>query len=350
MNVLFIVGTRPQIIKSAPVIKLMEKHPDFNPSIIHTGQHYDHNLSGAFFKELGLPEPIYNCKIGGGQGVHHVAATMNSLGYAPFLRDDWDMIIVPGDTNSALAAALCASMKNYPIAHLEAGARSYNMNMVEESNRRIIDHLSQILFAPSVRCCENLAKENVSGEIHFVGDTLYDLFLSSCPTIYGDQMPDGPFILLTIHRAENTDNSINLRNILLGMGRLGEHVVFPAHPRTRKNIERYGLTVPQNINIVEPLLYNCFLSLVAASTLVVTDSGGIQKEAYWSKRPCVTIRDETEWVETINAGANRLCSPDPREIEKAVRQAIDQPSFQMNHIYGDGHASDKILEILRLVV
>lgn len=347
MNVTVIVGTRPQIIKTAPLIKRLSTDPEIDALTIHTGQHYDHELSQAFFDELRIPHPIIDLNIRGTDPLNQIAMIISRL--PQHMRG---LVIIPGDTNSALGGALAAFKSKHFFAHVEAGARSYDVTMVEEVNRRIIDHCANVLFAPTPECMFNLGRESVPGAVFYTGDTMYDVFLENIEHIE-DSPIDGDYAVLTLHRAENVDNAERLRNILLGVGETGVKTIFPAHPRTKKQLKLYNLKLPDNIEMMSPIGYRAILSLIKSAEVVITDSGGLQKEAFWVKTPCVTTRDNTEWNELVKLGVNTLVGADPDKIVQSIRFILDhhgeiQRRFILNP-FGDGNASKKIVEILKRV-
>jgi len=351
MKVVTIIGARPQFIKTAAVSRaLFEVKENITEVIVHTGQHYDKNMSDIFFSELDIPMPNYNLGVGGGS---HGVNTGRMLGKLESLliEEAPDLVLVYGDTDSTLAGALAASKLHIPIAHVEAGLRSFNRKMPEEINRVLTDHLSNILFAPTSVAIQNLYKEGISAEnCYQVGDVMYDA------TIYyqkrhkkplwfnGLKLEDHPFVLCTVHRAENTDDVKRLRGIFSGLARCGKPVIMPLHPRTRKKIYESRVAVPDNIFIREPVGYLEMSWLESRCSLVVTDSGGVQKEAYFHGKPCVTLRDETEWMELVDNGWNVLVGADPDLIVKEISSF--SPAKENSELYGNGRASNKIVELL----
>jgi UDP-GlcNAc3NAcA epimerase len=356
MTVLLIVGTRPQIIKSVPILKEAVKQK-LDIQLIHTGQHYDYTLSQIFFEELSPPAPVANLNVGSGSHVFQTAEIMNRL-EKHLLEKKPSLVLIPGDTNSALAGALASVKLGVSVAHLEAGARSYDMHMAEEINRRLIDHCSQMLFAPTRKCKENLEQESVRGEIYLTGDTMYDVFVNSKDKV--DQsdivdklnLADKEFAILTTHRAENVDDSAKLKGVLHAVQSTQMPILFPIHPRTKNKLNETGISLNDtNIRAIDPVGYIEMLALLKHSKIAITDSGGLQKEAFWSQVPCITIRDRTEWTETIDLGINFITDVDPVKITQTLKHIKDNYSeiksrFQTNP-YGEGNASTKIIEILK---
>lgn len=325
MEILLVVGTRPQIVKSVPVIRAA-KRAEMELKIVHTGQHYDYDMSDVFFEDFSVSKPAVNLGIGSGTHGYQTGETILRL--EKFLSEERpDLVLVPGDTNSALGAAIAAAKMHIPLAHIEAGARSFNMGMQEEINRRIIDHVSSLLFAVSDKCEENLSRESVLGEVIISGDTMYDIYRESLPKIENSEVVDRftlsprDYLVLTLHREENVENSERLKNIMQAITSLKLKVVFPIHPRTNRMLQSLSVG-SSNLMIVEPLDYFSMMKLVRESLLVLTDSGGLQKEAFWSNVPCITLRDETEWGETLKGGANRVVGASASKIQEAVNLAI----------------------------
>jgi UDP-N-acetylglucosamine 2-epimerase len=356
MTIYLIVGTRPQIIKSTPIMLEAIKQ-GLEIQMIHTGQHYDSTLSQVFFNELHPPEPLVNLQVGSGSQVYQVAETMLRL--EKYLCSGKPSIcIVPGDTNSALAGALACIKLGIPIAHLESGARSYDMGMAEEVNRRLIDHCATTLFAPTDRCKKNLKNEHVQGSIHLTGDTMFDIFtqfsLKASELNYSGMLglPNQGYAVLTTHRAENVDDPTKVKKILNAIGTIEFPIVFPIHPRTKERLRKNGISIDNtNIHTIDPVGYIEMLSLLKQAKIVITDSGGLQKEAFWSKVPCVTIRDRTEWMETVDMGVNFIVDVDPRRIREALKYILDNYAEVKNRFtsnpYSVGKASEKIIGLLK---
>ena len=352
MKVLTIIGARPQFIKAAVVSRAFKEHrPDVQEIIVHTGQHYDANMSDVFFDELEIPKPDYNIGIGGGTHGQNTGRMIEKLeGLMMEVQPQW--VLVYGDTDSTLAGALAAAKLHIPVAHVEAGLRSFNRRMPEEINRVLTDHIAEILFAPTETGRQNLLNEGITEEkVKLVGDVMYDASLFYKEKARKPQLPadlnvkGGDFVLCTIHRAENTDDPQRLKNIFQGLGDSGETIIFPLHPRTRVKIADYGIAIPENVWVIDPVGYLEMVWLEANCRLVATDSGGVQKEAYFFGKPCVTMRDETEWVELVEAGWNRLVGADARAIVEAITESTTGQSNQA--LYGNGHTGDDVVACLR---
>ena len=349
MKIALIVGTRPQIIKSQPLIKEILSRK-LKISIIHTGQHYDYQMSKAFFKELKIRDPDFNLGVGKGSSSKQLGEIISKL-EKPLKKINPDVAIVPGDTRSALGAAISANRLGIPLAHLESGARSYDKNMEEEINRRLIDHCSDLLFTPTKNCFNNLKKESVLGKIFFTGDTMYDVFLNYKKILKIKNNSKRDFILMTIHRRENILNPSKLKNIINLARKVSNHgykIIFPLHPHTRKQIKSNSISL-KGINVIEPIKYSEMLKMLSNAKLLLTDSGGLQKEAFWSNTPCATIRDNTEWIETLAGNHNTLLknikSSDSQKILKILKL---KPPKNTKHskIFGGGKASKNITSIL----
>src|SRR5690554_1611432 len=352
MKVLTIIVARPQFIKAAVVSRAFKEHrPDVKEINLHTGQHYDANISEVFFDELEIPKPDYNLGIGGGTHGQNTGRMIEKLeGLMMEVQPQW--VLVYGDTDSTLAGALAAAKLHIPVAHVEAGLRSFNRRMPEEINRVLTDHIAEILFAPTETGRQNLLNEGIAQEkIKLVGDVMYDASLFYKEKARKPQLPakldikGGDFVLCTIHRAENTDDSQRLKNIFQGLGDSGEVIILPLHPRTRAKIADYGIAIPENVWAIDPVGYLEMVWLEANCRLVATDSGGVQKEAYFFGKPCVTMRDETEWVELVEAGWNRLVGADARAIVEAITESTTGQSNQA--LYGNGHTGDDVVACLR---
>ncbi|MEK6851532.1 MAG: UDP-N-acetylglucosamine 2-epimerase (non-hydrolyzing) [Candidatus Thermoplasmatota archaeon] len=349
MKVASVVGARPQFVKAAPVSALLRKrHTEI---LIHTGQHYDEGMSAAFFRSLHIPEPDYNLGVGSGPHGEQTGRMLTEIERI-LVSDGPDFVLTYGDTNSTLAAALAAAKLQLPLGHVEAGLRSHNRRMPEEINRVVTDHLSSLLFCPTQTAVEQLAAEGIRAGVHLVGDVMYDVALATAQEARQRDvlkrlgLREKEYLLCTVHRPSNTDDARNLRSIVEALKECGRTVVFPVHPRTRKALERDGLieAVPETLVLVEPLDYLDFQCLLMDASKVVTDSGGVQKEAYFFGVPCVTLRDETEWIEIVEDGWNVLVGADKREILRAV--ADFNPTGTKNKSFGDGHAAERIVDIL----
>lgn len=362
MKVALVIGTRPQIIKSAPIIHAALEGSELDIQVVHTGQHYDYEMSRIFFSELDLPDPVVNLGVGSGSHAWQTGEMMIRLEKV-FMDLEPDVVLVPGDTNSALAAALASVKLHVPVAHVEAGARSYDMGMPEEVNRRLTDHCSELLFAVSENCVRNLLREGISGgQIALVGDTMYESLLRHLPEVLGDDalgelglVPEG-YAVLTVHRAENVEDPQRLREIMGAViGLDGLTIVFPCHPRTETRLRETGLlekvSGAESIRLVKPVGYHRMLNLLKHARVVFTDSGGVQKEAFWLKTPCITLRDSTEWVETVDMGVNILVGSDRRSITEAAASILREDDFRKRfsdapNPYDAGGASIKILQAL----
>lgn len=328
MKVVSIIGARPQFIKCAPVSR--ELRHLAQEVLVHTGQHYDDSMSGVFFRELGLPEPEYHLGVGSGPHGRQTGEMLAKIEDI-LLREQPDVVLVYGDTNSTLAGSLSASKLHVPIAHVEAGLRSFNRKMPEEVNRVLTDHLSDLLLCPTETAVENLNREGITKGVHLVGDVMYDALLDSVERAKSTStilqrlgLESGRYLLATAHRAENTDQLSRLEGIMTALVSLagsGLTVIFPVHPRTRKQLNRLSLNYPDRLHLIDPLPYLDMVLLEAHARLIATDSGGIQKEAYWLGVPCLTLRDETEWIETVKSGWNRLVGTLPHHIVAAVQEA-----------------------------
>lgn len=348
MKIVTVLGARPQFIKASAISRLISNMSDVTEIIAHTGQHYDRNMSQIFFDELDLPPPTYNLEVGSGLHGHQTGLILKKTEEI-LLNEKPDLVLVYGDTNSTLAGALAAAKLHIPVAHVEAGLRSFNRQMPEEINRIVTDHVSEILFAPSTTAMRNLSNEGLAEKSCFVGDVMYDVVLHhlekvKCSSILKDYgIRPNKYLLCTLHRAENTDNPERLKEIVSALNELNQnmHVVFPLHPRTQKKIKE--LAIKPTFQICEPAGYLDMLALLSNSKLVLTDSGGLQKEAFFCRKFCVTLRNETEWVELVNLGVNRLAGADKRKIVYEVENIIDTKVIFEIGLYGDGQASQKIL-------
>lgn len=349
-----VVGARPQFIKAAAVSRRMSERSDIEELIIHTGQHYDSNMSDVFFDEMGIPKPSHHLGIGSashGEQTGRMLAAIESVLMVE--RPDW--LLVYGDTNSTLAGALAAAKLHVPVAHVEAGLRSFNRRMPEEVNRVLTDHASNLLLAPTATAVENLSSEGIKGpHVVNVGDVMYDAarhygqVARECSRIVESLgLASGEFLLATIHRAENTDDPRRLARILDALREVAQRhpVVLPMHPRTRARLASDGGQL-QGLRVIDPVGYLDMVQLEQNALLVVTDSGGVQKEAFFHGVPCVTLRDETEWVELVALGWNRLLPPgDDTPLAQGILDAVGSRGRDANP-YGDGDAAARIVELL----
>lgn len=356
MHILTVIGARPQFVKAAVLSRYIRNNPQLGvtETIVHTGKHYDQNMSDIFFTEMDIPQPHYNLHIGSGS---HGKMTGLMLEKIEELLLDLkpDAVLVYGDTNSTLAGALAASKLHIPVAHVEAGLRSYMMAMPEEQNRRLTDHLSTWLFCPTDTAVDNLKKEGIisiggipSADNKVVcktGDIMYDASLYYRQKNISVQIPSN-FILLTIHRAENTDDPVRLTNIVNAVNSLSDNqFIFPVHPRTKKILAEHGLHFGKHVILIDPVGYLEMLKYEEACAAVLTDSGGVQKEAFFFRKPCITMRDTTEWVELVASGWNTLTGADTEKIVSAL-QGMHTPA-DYPRLYGEGHTAEKIVEVLQ---
>jgi UDP-GlcNAc3NAcA epimerase len=348
MRILSVVGNRPQFIKSAP-LSLALRNVGAEEIVLHTGQHYDRELSDVFFDELALDPPAYRLAAGPGTHAEQTARMLPGIERA-VLDERPGAVLVYGDTNSTLAGALAAVKLGVPVAHVEAGLRSFDRTMPEELNRLIVDRVSTLLFCPTDVAVANLAAEGIEAGVHQVGDVMYDANLRLAPIARGRSgalaaagVEPGRYLVLTLHREANT-RSEPLAQIAEALDRIDEPVVFPAHPRTTTALAAAGISLDADVRVLPPAGYLDFAALASQARVVLTDSGGVQKEAYWYAVPCVTLRTTTEWVETLEQGWNRLVGTDPDLIVQAVREATAPTERPV--LYGDGHAAERIADLL----
>lgn len=315
--------------------------------ILHTGQHYDANLSDIFFEQLRIPKPFKQLDVH--QLVHSQAIGKMMSGIEDAIKEKKpDLVLVYGDTNSTVAGALAAKTQIVPLAHVEAGLRSFNRSMPEELNRITVDHISEFLFAPSKVAVKNLQDENLHDKTYMVGDVMYDnvLFQLEYAPVKAKFAPVDPYIFMTCHRAENTDNVDRLRDLLVAIGDIPMPILCPLHPRTRKVILQNQLILPDNLIIIESLGYHELLAHVRKSSLVITDSGGLQKEAYFLQKPCLIIREETEWTELLETGFSKLSGKNFENLISIVDQLLVL-NLKSKEIYGDGKAGERIVDIIK---
>ena len=362
MKVVHIVGARPQFIKLAPILKAVERHNQQYPDrpiqeiLVHTGQHYDYEMSQVFFDELGLKAPDYHLGVGSGSHGYQTGEMLKRIEEV-LLKEKPDLVMVYGDTNTTLAGALAASKLHIPVAHVEAGLRSFNKKMPEEINRVLTDHLSDFLFCPTQTAVENLRREGIEKGVHLVGDVMYDavllyLDLAERKSEIMERLGLKPksYALVTVHRAENTDQPERLRAIFEGLERVakeGLSVILPLHPRTRKQLNALGIH-PKEVQVLDPVSYLDMLVLEKNARVILTDPGGVQKEAFFFGVPYVTLREETEWVETVETGWNTLVGCDPKRMVQAALEA--HPGIESVWPYGDGQAAERIVLCLHFTL
>ncbi|KAA3640211.1 MAG: UDP-N-acetylglucosamine 2-epimerase (non-hydrolyzing) [Bacteroidetes bacterium] len=349
-KILFVVGARPNFIKVAPLSKAVANEPELDFRIVHTGQHYDDRMSDIFFKDLHIPTPDYHLKIGSDTHAKQTARMMIALEDL-CLKNSFCAIIVIGDVNSTLAGALVGAKLNIPTVHVEAGLRSYNRQMPEEINRIATDHITDLLFAPTNIALKNLQNEGLAARSWFSGDVMYDMVLTGVTMTKSEileklKVKPQEFYLSTLHRPYNVDNPDQLQEIINALSTLDKKVVLAAHPRLRQKLQSFKITPGKNIILTQPLGYLEFITLEKNAAKVITDSGGVQKEAFFLETPCVTLRPETEWTETTFKGANVLVKE--RTIDAIRKEVLNKrdPEFSEKP-FGDGHASEKIIEILK---
>jgi UDP-N-acetylglucosamine 2-epimerase len=358
MKIIDIVGCRPQFIKVAAVLHAIDcynashRSSPINEILVHTGQHYDYEMSQVFFDELGLKSPDYHLGVGSGSHGYQTGEMLKRIEEV-LIKEKPDMVMVYGDTNTTLAGALAAAKLHIPVAHVEAGLRSFNREMPEEINRVLTDHISDFLFCPTQTAVENLRREGIEKGVYLVGDVMYDavllyLDLAEKKSEIMERLGLKPksYALATVHRMENTDQPERLRAIFEGLERVAKEglpVVLPLHPRTRKQLNALGIH-PKEVQVLDPVSYLDMLVLEKNARVILTDSGGVQKEAFFFRVPCVTLREETEWVETVETGWNTLVGCDPERIVQAALEA--RPGTESAWPYGDGRAAERVVELL----
>ncbi|PCI48056.1 MAG: UDP-N-acetylglucosamine 2-epimerase (non-hydrolyzing) [Alphaproteobacteria bacterium] len=355
MKILTIIGARPQFIKAAAVSREIAKHSEITEILVHTGQHYDTNMSDIFFEQMSIPKPQYHLDIA---GLSHGAMTGRMLEKieAVLLKERPDWVMVYGDTNSTLAGALAAAKLHIPVAHVEAGLRSFNMKMPEEINRILTDRISSLLLCPTSTAVQNLKLEGydkIGSRVVICGDVMQDavFFYSDKEQCPGDVMGidlNEYFILATIHRAENTDDPARLSNIASALSEINHSipVLLPLHPRTRAKLQEYGIEL--DATVIDPVGYLEMIYLLKRCRMVMSDSGGLQKEAYFFLKPCITLREETEWVELIHGGYNMLAGSDKTKIINSFHSMLNRSIVDQDNLYGGGDASSKIVvELLK---
>jgi UDP-N-acetylglucosamine 2-epimerase len=349
--VVAIVGARPQFIKAAPVSRALREagHQEF---LLHTGQHYDYEMSRVFFGELGIQEPNINLEVGSGLHGRQTGEMLLRIEEV-LLEQKPDCVLVYGDTNSTLAGALAACKLRICLSHVEAGLRSFNREMPEEHNRVLTDHISDMLLCPTKRAVVNLEREGITRNVHLVGDVMYDSVLHNLKLAEKRSqileklaLKQKDYVLATVHRAENTENTEKLKSIFQTLEKIasdGLSVIVPLHPRTRNKLDSLRLPL-SNLQLIKPVSYLEMLLLQKQAKVIVTDSGGMQKEAYWLRIPCVTLRDETEWAETVESGWNMLVGSESNRILRAVKDA--HPGSSLEDVYSDGKAAEKIVQLI----
>jgi UDP-GlcNAc3NAcA epimerase len=364
VRIVQVVGARPQFVKLAPLCRAIAaanaRGNRIESVVVHTGQHYDPAMSEVFFRELDIPQADVHLGVGSGSHGAQTGRMLEKLEIA-FVERRPDIVLTYGDTNSTLAATIAAAKLHVPVAHVEAGLRSFNRRMPEEANRLVADHLSDLLFAPTPEAMRNLANEGLEARACLVGDVMLDAVrdfaakaLSNSYILERLGLTEGQYLVATIHRAENTDGNRTgaLLDALASIGRPDRPVVLPLHPRTKKSLQESGWRAPTSagLRLIEPLGYLDMLRLVGGARIVLTDSGGLQKEAFFLNRPCITLRNETEWVETVAAGANIIAGADPGRILDAVThwdgvltQSAPDFSTPVKHAFGDGSAADQVV-------
>lgn len=355
MKIAIILGTRPEIIKMAPVIRECQKR-NISFFILHTNQHYSKNLDAIFFQELKLPQPKYNLRVGSGTHAQETGKMLIGIERV-LMREKPELVLVEGDTNTVLAGALAASKLSIKIGHIEAGLRSYDRKMPEEINRILTDHLSNLLFAPTKEAKDNLIREGITPKKIFVtGNTIVDavyqnkkIAIEKSNILEKLNLAAKRYFLMTLHRQENVDNKTRLKNIFQGIKKVYQKykipVVYPIHPRTKKRISEFKLTIPKGVILTQPLGYLDFLMLEINAKIILTDSGGIQEEGCILQVPTITLRDNTERPETLQVGSNILAGADPPKIIESVKKMLKQPR-QWKNPFGEGEASKKIMEII----
>jgi UDP-GlcNAc3NAcA epimerase len=364
MKIVTIIGARPQFIKAAPVNRAIEGHnrqggnPQVAEILVHTGQHYDYNMSQIFFDQLKIRKPHYHLGVGSGNHGEMTGMMLTRIEEV-LLKESPDRVLVYGDTNSTLAGALAAVKVHIPVAHVEAGLRSFNRRMPEEINRVITDHISSLLFCPTKTAVRNLKNEGVTEGVYLVGDVMYDAFLfnkeTSCnksKALSELELEPGSYCLGTVHRQENTEDPQRLLNIFTAFKELSSAdcpFIILLHPRTRKALQQHkrgDFLNHQHVRLIPPASYLDMIALEAHAKVILTDSGGVQKEAYYAEIPCVTLRDETEWIETEEAGWNHLGGADINKIISAFQKAINSLPKKKLKLFGDGNASRLVLQNL----
>lgn len=351
-KILSIVGARPQFIKAAPVSRVLKKF--VQEILVHTGQHYDENMSRIFFDELGLSRPDYDLEVGSGSHGYQTGLMLERIEEV-LLKEKPQLVLVYGDTNSTLGGALAAVKLHIPVAHIEAGLRSHNQSMPEEINRVLTDHCADLLFCPTRTALQNLKKENITDGAYHTGDVMYDAALlfsdvadNKSHILNRYHLKPNDYYLCTVHRAENTDKKNNLERIIKALLQINDPVLFPVHPRTMNAFNQHGLIdslkKSDHIKLIDPVGFLDMIILEKNAKMIITDSGGMQKEAYFYHVACITLREETEWTETVEEGWNVLVGTDPEKIHYNIETL--KPSISQKQPYGDGKASENIGKII----
>lgn len=350
MKIVSVVGARPEFIQATPISRALQQTGRHQEILVHTGQHYDYLMSQTFFDDLGIPAPDYNLEVGSGSHAGQTAEILVRMEEV-LLKEQPDLVIVRGDTNSTLAGALAASKLHIPTAHVEAGERSFDRRMPEEINRLVADTLANIHFCVSRAALDHLAAEGITQSVHWVGDVMLDAMLQNRSIAFSKsdilsrlELEPGSYTLATIHRAANTDDPIRLQQIVDIFNSAAETVVFPAHPRTRKALSQLGAQFKPQVKLIEPVGYFDIITLEANARMIATDSGGVQREAYFLGKPCLTLRDETEWIETVTVGWNKLVGTDPAQVLPVWFNFT--PPAEQPPIFGDGNTGRHIVQIL----
>jgi len=350
IKVICVAAARPNFMKIAPLLEEFKKHKKFKPILVHTGQHYDYNMSGSFFKELNIQKPNYNLGIKAGLHGEQTGKTMIEFEKV-CLKEKPQLVIVVGDVNATIACALVASKLHIKLAHIEAGLRSFNKQMPEEINRILTDHISDYLFCPTETAVKHLKKEGITKNVYNVGDLMYDAFLKNIKIAEKKskileilKLKPKEYYLATIHRAENTNDRKKMKEIFNAFCEI-KNIVIPCHPRAKKYLKEYKLwdKINKNIKIIKPIGYFDMMWLLKNARKTITDSGGLQKEAYFAKTPCLTLRDQTEWTETLNNRWNKLVRIEKKEIIKNILSKINTKN-QKNY-FGNGQSAKKIIKI-----
>lgn len=348
MKIISVVGARPEFIQATPVSRALR--PRHQEILVHTGQHYDYLMSQAFFDELNIPPPDYNLEVGSGLQGYQTARILEEMEKV-LLHEKPDLVIVRGDTNSTLAGALAASKLHIPLAHIEAGERSYNRQMPEEINRIVTDRIADLLFCASREAVAHLLEEGIEQNVYWVGDVMFDVILQMLPIAREKSTilqrlglaPQG-YSLITIHRPANADDESRMGQIISALNQVQEPIVFPVHPRTRKSLAEMDVHFAPHIRVIDPVPYFDMIVLEENARLIATDSGGVQREAYFLRKPCLTVRNETEWTATVESGWNLLVGADPLKICAAWFSF--QPPQEQPPIFGDGRAAQRIVQVL----